>query len=76
VGGQPLKNFTPMKSKQSLETFIEYCIDHPEQRFWQALRNWAKAGAIIFIDERDWKKRDLSCTQVPSTILRDTFYRE
>ena len=24
-----------------LESFCKYCQDHPKERFWQALRNWA-----------------------------------
>lgn len=29
------------KNKKLLEEFVEYCNKHPEQRFWQALRNWS-----------------------------------
>lgn len=31
-----------------LISFIEYCEEHPYERFWQALRNWAQ----INIDEK------------------------
>lgn len=24
-----------------LQSFNAYCIEHPSQRFWQALRNWS-----------------------------------
>jgi hypothetical protein len=34
------KNYKPLKS------FIRYCIAHPEERFYQALRNWGSFGAI------------------------------
>jgi len=27
--------------------FIRYCGNHPEQRFWQALRNWAEVPFIL-----------------------------
>lgn len=34
-----------MKHKErnikELKSFAKYCVDYPEQRFWQALRNWA-----------------------------------
>lgn len=30
-----------MKSKKQLESFIAYCKAHPEERFWQSLRNWS-----------------------------------
>ena len=29
-----------MKSKKLLDSFVCYCKAHPEERFWQALRNW------------------------------------
>jgi hypothetical protein len=29
------------KNGQKLVEFIKYCMEHPEQRFWQALRNWS-----------------------------------
>lgn len=31
-----------MKSKLMLDSFTVYCAGHPEERFWQALRNWAR----------------------------------
>lgn len=27
--------------KETLESFVKYCEENPEQRFWQALRNWS-----------------------------------
>jgi hypothetical protein len=38
------KNWTP------LVDFVSYCLQHPEQRFWQALRNWA-GTAYIFVGD-------------------------
>jgi hypothetical protein len=29
------------KNKEVLDSFVQYCSDNPELRFWQALRNWA-----------------------------------
>lgn len=29
------------KNQEELNSFVEYCTAHPEQRFWQALRNWS-----------------------------------
>jgi hypothetical protein len=29
------------KNIEKLESFTEYCKKNPDQRFWQALRNWA-----------------------------------
>ena len=30
------------KNRPLLRDFTSYCIDHPEQRFWQALYNWMR----------------------------------
>ena len=32
-----------MKTRNSevLNSFVQYCQEHPDQRFWQALRNWS-----------------------------------
>lgn len=48
----------------TLTSFIMYCRAHPEQRFWQALRNWSGfcfiyAGNIsIHIDTFYFKGKD------------------
>lgn len=36
-----------MKSRDTLSSFIRYCVRNPEQRFWQALKNWSGYGAIL-----------------------------
>lgn len=36
-----------MKSHKMLQSFINYCQAYPEQRFWQALRNWSGYHFII-----------------------------
>ena len=51
-----------MKSKEQLKSFNKFCKEHPEHRFWQALRNWANVG-FIFTSE-DGKK------------IEDTFYKQ
>lgn len=40
-----------MKSLETLISFSDYCVDHPEERFWQALRNWSRYNAIMAIDK-------------------------
>lgn len=42
----------PSRNQQSLASFSEYCLDHPEQRFFQALRNWFGVG-FIYADNHD-----------------------
>lgn len=35
------------KNQEALKQFSEYCSNHPEERFWQALRNWAEVSRIL-----------------------------
>jgi hypothetical protein len=35
------------KNLDLLTEFSAYCAEHPEQRFWQALRNWSGADNIM-----------------------------
>lgn len=42
-----LKLYPTTRNSQTLESFVDYCIAHPDERFWQALRNWAKWGFIL-----------------------------
>jgi predicted O-methyltransferase YrrM len=46
--------------------FLKYCIEHPEQRFWQALRNWT----------HDILHKDIQYIAAGKTMdtLEDTFY--
>jgi len=56
-----------MESKNTdlLKSFTDYCLEHPQERFWQALRNWAKVGFI-------YTSEAASATDK----LHDTFYDE
>ena len=61
-------------SQKKLESFIEYCQDHPSQRFWQALRNWN-------IQENPKHNFILTAELDPEHIKpfvngEDTFYRQ
>lgn len=55
----------PIKSIDLLLSFTTYCHEHPEERFWQALRNWAGVAFIYtspkLIDDKD---------------VEDTFYKK
>jgi hypothetical protein len=35
------------RNSEALESFTKYCKDSPNQRFWQALRNWSKYDNIM-----------------------------
>ena len=54
-----------MKSLKSLLSFIWYCVRHPKERFWQALRSWSKQEFVY-----------VSQSYFESLLLKDTFYWE
>lgn len=45
-----------MKSADLLADFIDYCHDHPSERFWQALRNWSGQAFILAGNSPDAKR--------------------
>lgn len=42
------------KNVVQLRSFVMYCLEHPEQRFWQCVRNWA--GVPFILKAWDFKK--------------------
>lgn len=61
-----------MKSAKELLSFIQYCIAHPEDRFWQAVRNWSGYHFVLVSDVAASK----GMTDSPYAQLRDTFSLE
>ena len=64
------------KNAKMLKDFTEYCNKHPEERFWQALRNFS-GEAFIFVSKEGKPlggstRRDMEFIE----NLKDTFYRE
>lgn len=45
-----------------LASFVAYCQEHPEERFWQALKNWAEVSYVY--------------TQTEHSPIEDTYYKE
>ena len=39
------------RNSEVLRDFIDYCASHPNERFWQALRNWSGYDYIITRNE-------------------------
>lgn len=35
------------RNSKVLTSFVLYCSEHPEERFWQALRNWCGHNFIL-----------------------------
>jgi hypothetical protein len=50
------------KNKKTLDDFVAYCEAHPDERFWQALRNWVGKPFVTVGN--------------PGSVLEDTFYWE
>lgn len=42
------------KNKDLLADFAKYCEEHPEERFWQALRGWAGVLSILAVYSGGW----------------------
>ncbi len=60
-----------MKTRNSevLADFVQYCTTHPDERFWQALRNWSGYMAVGVTDTFSFDKGGY-------VDHRDTFYWE
>lgn len=64
------------EQEQMLESFTKYCKANPEQRFFQALRNWVREEIdadcnFIFIGSHSFATCE---TEEAIKNLRDTFY--
>ena len=61
-----------MKNKniKLLKEFTKYCIAHPEERLWQALRSWS-GFAFIYATNKI-----ITINKEDSSELQDTFYFE
>ena len=71
------------KNKEKLVSFIRYCLDHPDERFWQALRNWSgyyfifgwqPRKPLTIKDDKGYFVDGLE--EVEELGLEDTFYWE
>lgn len=58
------------KNARLLASLVLYCNEHPEERFWQALRNWSGENFILISNfaPHDFGKE--------GGWLEDTFYLE
>ncbi len=58
------------RNSKVLESFVAYCILNPEERFWQALRNWSEIGAIFAIP---WCEDEKCISMYHGEDGKDTF---
>lgn len=53
---QDLRDNGHVKNAELLASFTTYCYENPEQRFWQALRNWSGWAAVYVAKNDDHPK--------------------
>jgi hypothetical protein len=59
------------RNEKLLNEFIEYCKSHPDERFWQCLRNWSGQPFILASKDAVFEINDEDVSGI-----RDTFYWE
>lgn len=64
----------PTRNSEVLASFIAYCTAHPEERFWQALRNWCDVPFVLVSDIGPHDIEYIASTRFQN--LYDTFYWE
>jgi len=57
-------------------SFIDYLEKHPEERFWQAVRNWAKVNFVLTSTHFDPFMFDQKFMKDNNAEISDTFYLE
>lgn len=67
------------KNERMLASFTEYCKSYPEQRFFQALRNWTRENLdadcnFIFIAPSEFLDTETFTAEQACDMLQDTFY--
>jgi hypothetical protein len=63
-----------MKSKQMLDSFLGFCIAHPELRFWQALAQWSETPHLVAMTDFDYEMFNHEYIKKRNVKIRDTFY--
>lgn len=59
------------RNSEVLASFIAYCQQNPDERFWQALRNWCEMSFVLVSDIGPHDMCDANVGEV-----YDTFYWE
>lgn len=64
------------RNSKVLASFVAYCQQYPDQRFWQALRNWSDYNFVLVSNTLPPTTEDMrGCYTKPYEIY-DTFYWE
>jgi hypothetical protein len=66
-----------METRNSLvlKSFVSYCKAHPEERFWQALRNWSGQNFVLTANSITFKTQPKG-DEITYNDKEDTFYWE
>jgi hypothetical protein len=59
------------RNSKTLASFVAYCKANPQQRFWQALRNWAGYNFVCVRDSEPWDGWGNNCLDTFSWEGRD-----
>jgi hypothetical protein len=62
------------RNAEALASFVAYCEANPEQRFWQALRNWSRYDYVLGYNGEVYGLYALA--EKTRTRLHDTFNLE
>ena len=64
-----------MKSKELLDSFVAFCQEHPEFRFWQALFAWC-GGHTVLVSRWSYEYISRLDATIPDLGIVDTFFCE
>ena len=63
-----------LQSADQLHDFYKYCAGHPNERFWQALRNWSDSDFIFAGHMSNTKGgKDFATVDGVKIYIEDTF---
>ena len=65
---EPTKEGKQIKAQDELMAFLNYCVAHPHQRFWQALSNWC-GGDVKVNGENVFYKETITEPTEPKITL-------
>lgn len=64
------------KNQELLDDFRDFCLAHPELRFWQALRAWAGASFVLISDVFDGNMFEKEYMKENEVEIYDTYYSD
>lgn len=63
----------PTRNSEILASFVEFCVNRPDLRFWQALHIWSEIGFILATKgKKEWRDSE----PWDSNTIESTFYWE